>query len=216
MSVLRVLLDPTDRRVAARGRLFLVVSLVVLLATTLLATYGRTWSWTGFKGNENVWQWLSLLLQPVALGIVLIQLLAPPDPRRFAAGLFLVFGVLAVLMVGGYALGWTWTGFGEYRLWDWLQLLVLPLVVILMPLWMRAGARVSTPVAWTLAAIVGSLVVSFVGGYVFRWDWTGCVGKTFRDWLNLLITPFAVPLLCAWFLAARQTADGPSGPEKPD
>jgi Na+/H+ antiporter NhaC len=101
-------------------------------------------------------------------------------------------------------------------LWDWLQLLVLPLVVILMPLWMRAGARVSAPVAWILVAILASLVVCFAGGYVFRWDWTGCVGKTFRDWLNLLITPFAIPLVCAWFLAAREIADSAPTSPPPD
>ena len=36
---------------------------------------------------------------------------------------------------GGYALRWSWTGYPGNTLWDWLQLLLLPLVVpaILLP-----------------------------------------------------------------------------------
>jgi hypothetical protein len=32
-------------------------------------------------------------------------------------------------IVGGYALGWAWTGFGRQRLWDWLDLLIVPIVL---------------------------------------------------------------------------------------
>lgn len=215
MSVFRVLLDQPDRKMAARSRLFLLIGIAVLTATAVLATYGRTWSWTGFRGNENVWQWLQLLSEPAALIIVLLQLLSPPNPRTMVVGLSIAVAALAVLMVGGYAMGWAWTGFGEYRLWDWLQLLVLPVMIILLPLWLRAGAHVARPVAWLLGAIGASLVVAFVGGYVFGWAWTGCVGKTFRDWLGLLITPFALPLICGWFLAAQQGAHPIPPPEPP-
>lgn len=40
------------------------------------------------------------------------------------AALAIAFGVV---IVGGYRLGWTWTGFSDNgTIWDWLQLLVLP------------------------------------------------------------------------------------------
>ena len=40
-----------------------------------------------------------------------------------------------VTVIGGYALRWTWTGYADNTLWDWLQLLLLPLVfpTILLP-----------------------------------------------------------------------------------
>ena len=31
-------------------------------------------------------------------------------------------------MIGGYALRWTWTGYAGNTLWDWLQLLLVPLL----------------------------------------------------------------------------------------
>ena len=34
----------------------------------------------------------------------------------------------AVAVFGGYVWGWAWTGFQGNTLWDWLHLLVLPLV----------------------------------------------------------------------------------------
>ncbi|MDP9075541.1 MAG: hypothetical protein M3N98_15515, partial [Actinomycetota bacterium] len=180
MSVLRVLLDHPDRRVATRSRLFVVLGLAVVAVTILLATYGRNWAWTGFGRNETVWDWLQLLAQPLALIIVVIQVVSPPDPRRLAAGLALIAVGLAVLMVGGYALGWSWTGFGEYRLWDWLHLLVLPLMLVLLPVWLRAGAHLGRAVRWLLSSVGVVLLGAFVGGYAFGWPWTGCVGKTFR------------------------------------
>jgi ABC-type glycerol-3-phosphate transport system permease component len=37
--------------------------------------------------------------------------------------------VLVVLVIGGYTLNWTWTGFKGNTLWDWLHLLILPVVL---------------------------------------------------------------------------------------
>jgi hypothetical protein len=41
--------------------------------------------------------------------------------------ILLGIGILAVL-VGGYALHWSWTGFNR-TLWDWMQLLIIPAVL---------------------------------------------------------------------------------------
>src|SRR3954447_18191395 len=143
MSVLRVLVDHPDERVARTGRLFVATTSVLAAAVLVLATYGRTWSWSGFQGNENVWEWLDLLAQPIAIVALLVQLVSPIPPRRWLLLLGAFLSGLVVLMIGGFAAHWGWTGFGEYRMWDWLHLLVLPLMLALLPLWLRAGAEVS-------------------------------------------------------------------------
>ena len=44
--------------------------------------------------------------------------------------------VLAILEVGTYAFNWTWTGFHDHgRLWDWLSLLLVPMIVAVLPIW---------------------------------------------------------------------------------
>ena len=49
-----------------------------------------------------------------------------------------VAALFAVAVAGGYGLGWQWTGFQDNNtLWDWLQLLVLPVVIAALPIWYR-------------------------------------------------------------------------------
>ncbi len=36
---------------------------------------------------------------------------------------------LALLAVGGYFFGWTWTGFSGNTVWDWLSLLITPVAI---------------------------------------------------------------------------------------
>ena len=199
-------LNPVDEPVAPRLRPLFVMLAALVVITAALATFGRSWSWTGFSGNENVWEWLQLLAQPVALTFVLVEMLAPPSPRRLAIGLGAAAAVLAVLLVGGYALHWQWTGFDEYRLWDWLHLLVLPVMLVLLPVWLKAGAQIGRTTQWILAAIVVALAAAFFGGYALHWAWTGCAGKTFRDWLSLLIAPFGLPIAGKWFVASQTAA----------
>ena len=44
-------------------------------------------------------------------------------------------GVFAILVVGGYAFGWKWTGLsGSVTLWDWLEVLALPVAIATAPL----------------------------------------------------------------------------------
>ncbi len=56
---------------------------------------------------------------------------ADPNPSEpalagGAGGRVVAFAVVAV---GGYWLGWAWTGFRDNTLWDWLELLVVPFVL---------------------------------------------------------------------------------------
>src|SRR6478672_2969248 len=98
--------------------------------------------------------------------------------------------VIAVCALGGYLGGWAWTGFRGNTLWDWLHLLVLPVVLALLPLWLRTHTRLE--LVWVLAL---SLVVLVLGGYVLGWAWTGFRGNTLWDWLELLVVPFVLPVV---------------------
>jgi hypothetical protein len=73
---------------------------------------------------------------------------------------------LVVTIAGGEWLGWTWTGFADNNtVWDWLHLLVLPVVLTAAPVWY--GTRRSARIEWRLllGAVAGAFVVLLVGGY---------------------------------------------------
>jgi len=46
-----------------------------------------------------------------------------------AAILIVLMAVLVILMIGGYIMNWTWTGFQGNTFWDWMKLLLLPIVL---------------------------------------------------------------------------------------
>jgi hypothetical protein len=114
--------------------------------------------------------------------------------RRHKATVGAALVVIAVCALGGYLAGWSWTGFRGNTLWDWLHLLVLPLVLAFLPLWLRTRARLE--LVWLLGFLVLGLVfvVLVLGGYVLGWAWTGFRGNTLWDWLELLVVPFVLPV----------------------
>jgi hypothetical protein len=116
--------------------------------------------------------------------------------RRVHRLLAAVFGALAlvVMVVSLAGAGWHWTGFDQNpHLWDWLHLLILPMVLTLLPIWVRT--HLSRARAWRvgLSCVARILVVLVVGGYLLGWEWTGFAGNTLWDWLDLLLVPFAIP-----------------------
>ena len=118
-----------------------LVPIIVILIVLEIGTYAFNWTWTGFKANDTVWDWLQLLLLPIALAAVPIWLMAEEGQQRiWLAQLKWVFLVsvviLAVLFIGTYAFNWFWTGFKDHgTLWDWLSLLLVPLTVAALPIW---------------------------------------------------------------------------------
>ncbi len=123
---------------------------VVILVLLEIGTYAFNWSWTGFKSNNTLWDWLQLLLLPLALAVVPIWFMAEEEQQRIWLSqlrwvLMIVVVIFAVLFIGTYAFKWQWTGFHDHgRLWDWLGLLLVPVIVAILPIWysirMSAGS----------------------------------------------------------------------------
>jgi len=123
---------------------------------------------------------------------------------RKAAG-YLFAAALLVVLGGGYFGGWQWTGFHQNKqLWDWLTLLLLPLVLGTIPLWIRykkyigEGRRV-------IYAVVGVAWTGFVvAGYLIPIRWTGFADQKLSNWLGLLVLPAAVATAMTLFdMSAR-------------
>ncbi len=118
----------------------LLVSIVILVILEI-GTYAFNWTWTGFKDNNTLWDWLQLLLLPLALAAVPIWFMAEEGMQRLwlAQIKWVLLGVvvmLVVLFIGTYAYGWQWTGFRDHgRVWDWLGLLLVPIIVAVLPIW---------------------------------------------------------------------------------
>jgi len=106
-----------------------VVVLVLLAFSALVAAgYLVPLPWTGFTGN-TLWDWLSLALLPL---VIATSTLWPPPERLNGPHLTVVciWAVAAVLVViAGYTVPWAWTGFTGNTAWDWVKLLLLPVLL---------------------------------------------------------------------------------------
>jgi peptidoglycan/LPS O-acetylase OafA/YrhL len=104
-----------------------VISVLIVVGGFIAMSYGFHWAWTGFEGKQ-LWDWLNLVVLPTVLGLAGLWL-GGERPRYWRPVALALLGVFVVLIVGGYQLGWSWTGFEGNKLWDWLNLLVLPFAV---------------------------------------------------------------------------------------
>ena len=78
--------------------------------------------------------------------------------RKDAIYVLVVAGLVA--LVGGYAGGWKWTGFQENgQVWDWLNLLLLPVVIGTIPLWIQDREYIGTG----RRIIYGAFIMAFTG-----------------------------------------------------
>jgi hypothetical protein len=142
------------------------------LAIVLWGGYSHHWPWTGINGGAaTLWDWLHLLMLPLAFAVlpvwfstetrvqhetkvfgyavlaafVLIVILGYTVPWGWTGVALGGLAVFIALVAGGYIGKWTWTGFTGNTLWNWLSLLLLPLLlptVILPALKPIATARV--------------------------------------------------------------------------
>jgi heme/copper-type cytochrome/quinol oxidase subunit 4 len=177
-----------------------VVGLLVAAATVIAwGGYGHHWPWTGINGHTaTLWDWLHLLLLPIAVSVLPIWLSrrAHLTPRHHAVLLGTVMA-FAVITVAGYLVPWEWTGFTGNTLWDWLELLALPLAVALTPVVLELQGSWSTRHTVVAIAVLVALVVVVFGGYLGNWSWTGFRGNTLWDWLHLLLLPLLLPAIVA-------------------
>jgi hypothetical protein len=133
---------------------------------------------------------------------------APPKRGEQHAGerrshrrmVVLAVACFLVVLWGGYIEHWAWTGINGHTatLWDWLHLLLLPVVVGFLPIWLSRRTRVTPRHKRAGAISLGVFSVLVLFGYVVPWAWTGFVGNTLWDWIGLIALPLALALVSVY------------------
>lgn len=108
-----------------------------------------------------------------------------------------VLVLVALILVGGYGAHWRWIGVSgaTATLWDWLHLMLLPVAALVLSLWLRHRPAMSRTRQAGLGLVAALFAVIVLAGYLVPWAWTGFVGNTLWDWLNLAALPVAVALI---------------------
>jgi hypothetical protein len=120
-----------------------------------------------------------------------VRLIKTARTRRYASRALAV--MVLVLLWGGYVKGWAWTGFqGNKQLWDWLHLLLLPVVVGTVPLWIQHPEYMSPTRRRAYLAAGAAFAALVIAGYLVPLNWTGFPGNTLWNWLQLMLLPIAV------------------------
>lgn len=178
-------------------------ALAVAVLVTLWGGYAQGWKWTGFQKNDQLWNWLTLLLLPVAIAAIPLWI---QDRDYISRGRRVIYGVLIVAWTGfviaGYLVPLNWTGFRGQTLWDWFELLLLPaalattMALTSMRLPLPKVLRSLRPYQKGIMAVLAAgWVVTVIGGYVLGWTWTGYARNTLWDWLQLLLLPLLFPTI---------------------
>jgi hypothetical protein len=180
----------------SRHILWVAVLVAAMVCTVFVwGGYAAGWHWTGLSKKVTLWDWFEAFALPVTVGLVPLLLrkghrLHRRHKTRAAAGL----GLFVLLVVAGYVVPLSWTGFTGNTLWDWMSLALLPLVLATATLWHRPPrwkARHRALIA-TGAGLAAALIVA---GYTVPWAWTGFTGNTAWDWIKLLLLPVLLPTL---------------------
>ncbi len=178
-------------------------ALAVAALVALWGGYAQGWKWTGFQKNDQLWDWLTLLLLPVVIATIPLWI---QDGDYIGRGRRVTYGVLAVAWTGfviaGYLVPLNWTGFRDQTLWDWFELLLLPaalattMALTSMRLPLPKVLRSLRPYQkGIMAALAAGWIVTVIGGYVLGWTWTGYARNTLWDWLQLLLLPLLFPTI---------------------
>lgn len=159
----------------------------------IIGSHAGHWAWTGLTQNGQVWDWMQLLLLPVAIGTLPLWLRFSGQMsrwhRRTLVGAAISF---AAFVLVGYLVPLRWTGFRGHTLWDWLTLILLPMTITAVTVWPKTG-RTFRGAYRRLAGVVGvAWTVTVIGGYAGGWQWTGYPGNTLWEWVQLLLAPIAI------------------------
>lgn len=202
------------RRRLTTGSMLTLLALAAL-AVVLWGGYGRGWGWTGFAHRALLWDWLHVVMLPLAVAVAPLWLRHGHRLGRLRHVLLAcVVGGFVLLVVLGYVLPLHWTGFPGNTLWDWLELLVLPLAVALAPVWVGLSRGVRPVHRAAGLGAVTLLAIALAGGYGYGWRWTGFHGNTLFDWLQLLVAPLLLPLVVVPLVARWTTAAMDEQPEE--
>jgi hypothetical protein len=188
----RLLALLTHRRTRKYAGSVLAVAVLVML----WGGYVQGWRWTGFRGNNQVWDWLQLLLLPVLVGTIPLWIkhadgITPARRRSYLITVVAFAGFIAV----GYLIPWHWTGFPGHTLWDWFTLLLLPAALVIAPFLPTMARSLRSYHKAVMACLALGWAATILGGYALGWTWTGYQGNTLWDWLQLLLLPLVVPTL---------------------
>ena len=179
------------RPLAWRGLAIAAAALVTIVI--IIGSYAGHWSWTGLMQNGQVWDWMQLLLLPVALGTFPLWLRfsgeMSPARRKALSAAVLVF---VAFVLAGYVVPLRWTGFRGHTLWNWLTLIVLPVTIATATVWPKTGRRFRPVYRGTAEVLGAAWVVTLIGGYALDWGWTGYPGNTLWEWVQLLLAPIAI------------------------
>jgi hypothetical protein len=202
----RVIRDPT---VAVLG-----IVCVIALGITLYGGYGSPdWTWTGYQDKE-LWDWLHVLVLPIAFALVATLVRAEElGGWRWVIGLTCL-GLFVALTVAGYLIPWDWTGFVGNKVWDWLELVLLPLTLTILAAYRFNIRSVEKRHLGFIIGFVVLIAVLAIGGYTQGWDWTGFEGNTLFDWLQLLFLPVVIPLMVIPFVIALRRESEEEGAER--
>lgn len=187
--------NPPSSAVNRSQRMVAALLIGAAVVVVVWGGYGQGWSWTGLTANATLWAWLKLLALPLALATLPLWLrshnrmaVTRRGPLIAAAVVFAVFVFLA------YWLEWAWTGFAGNTLWDWFEILLLPIVILTVKFW-TAERTIQPWHRWLLAAAVAGFVAFVVFAYRQPIEWSGFADNTLFDWVRLLLVPLLMPLL---------------------
>jgi hypothetical protein len=106
----------------------LYVLAIVAFAVFVVVGYLVPLRWTGFPGN-TLWDWFELIVLPAALISARAWPAAGRPVRTYHKAIVATLACAWITtLFGGYDAHWRWTGYQGNTLWDWLALLLLPLV----------------------------------------------------------------------------------------
>ena len=190
----------TGNKKLRRGAVYV---LAVAGLVVLWGGYVRRWAWTGLEGNGQLWDWLHLLLLPVILGTIPLwiqdrEYIGRTRSAAYASAIVAWIG----FVIAGYLVPLNWTGFRGQTLWNWFELLLLPAALVSLRALTGKGGRAGSFLRslrpyqkGLIAALAAGWVVTVIGGYALRWEWTGYTGNTVWDWVQLLLVPLVFPTI---------------------
>jgi hypothetical protein len=196
-------------RTRERTRSYAAGALAFTVIILLWGGYARGWKWTGFRANGQLWDWMSLLLLPVVVGILPLWIERARDIGRAKRTTALAaLAAFAVFAAAGYLVPLHWTGFRSQTLWDWFGLLLLPAALVIAPMLPKHAGSIRPGQKWVIVILAVGWTVTIIGGYALSWKWTGYPGSTLWDWLRLLLLPLVVPTLLIPALLSRISGHG--------